>query len=214
MRHLYAAEPKNDLVIAHAKQFERRRCNHHILEKPLTTLECLSSVVDPKGSRTNKHRYVVATQDREAQEHMQLIPGVPLVYVLRSVMIMKPMSDVTVQTRARDEAQKFKVGLKGSRRAELAASKPSEESVKQGGGGEAQDRMASQERSAPKKKRGQTSGANPLSAKAPSKAKLAEKSRSGQQSSGSTRRKRKKAFRMISNDTTEVAPAVLPSGSP
>lgn len=115
MRHLYAAEPKNETVIEHAKHFEKRRCNHHNLEQPLSAFECIMSVVDPKGSRTNKNRYVVASQDIELQDHLKTIPGVPLVYLLRSVMIMKPMSNATAQLRIREEQAKFGSGIKGSR---------------------------------------------------------------------------------------------------
>ncbi|KAI9669325.1 MAG: hypothetical protein M1831_000361 [Alyxoria varia] len=113
MRHLYMTYPKPELVIEHAKQFERRRCNHHHLEKPLSTLECLSSIVDPKGSRTNKHRYVVASQDDDVRSSMRSIPGVPLIYLKRSVMILEPMPTSTEEVAKQIEWSKFESGLKG-----------------------------------------------------------------------------------------------------
>ncbi|KAF2799109.1 hypothetical protein K505DRAFT_404790 [Melanomma pulvis-pyrius CBS 109.77] len=118
MRHLYDATPKDESVIDQAKQYERRRCNHHELEKPLSTFECLSSVVDPKGSLTNKNRYVVATQDPAVREHMRKIPGVPLIYISKSVMILEPMASATEQQREQEEKAKFKAGLKSRRGAQ------------------------------------------------------------------------------------------------
>lgn len=115
MRHLYTAEPKNEMLIEHAKAFERRRCNHHELEKPLSTLECFQSVIDPKGSKTNKHRYVVASQDDDVRAYLRSIPGVPMIYLKRSVMIMEPMAGTTERVLDREEKDKFRSGLKGQR---------------------------------------------------------------------------------------------------
>ena len=92
---------------------ERRRCNHQDLEDPLTEFECLSKVIDPKGSLMNKHRYVVASQDQQLRRHCRAIKGVPLVYVKRSVMVMEPMSEGTMGAREGMEKEKFKTGLRG-----------------------------------------------------------------------------------------------------
>lgn len=113
IRHLYASEPKDSIVLEHAKAFERRRCNHHTLEQPLSTLECLSSVVDPKGTKINKHRLVVASQDDTVRGFLRKIPGVPLIYIKRSVMIMEPMSGATEEFRNKEELSKRRAGLKG-----------------------------------------------------------------------------------------------------
>lgn len=115
MRHLYNAEPKDEALINQAKTYERRRCNHHELENPLSTLECFSEVVDPKESLTNKHHYVVATQDTKVRAKMRRIPGVPLVYINRSVMILEPMAVSGQVERENQEKAKFKAGLKGRR---------------------------------------------------------------------------------------------------
>lgn len=116
MRHLYAAakEPGVSYLIDKAKTYERRRCGHlpDDYPEPLSTKECLSSVVDPKGSNTNKHRYVVASQELDVRKHMRGILGVPLVYIARSVMIMEPMADATTGNREREEKSKFRDGLK------------------------------------------------------------------------------------------------------
>lgn len=100
-------------MIVRAKAMERRRCNHHELEEPLSTLECLTSVIDPKGSRSNKNRYVVASQDEEVRKYCRGIKGVPLVYVKRSVMIMEPMADSSLGAREGFEKGKFRTGIRG-----------------------------------------------------------------------------------------------------
>ncbi|RDW67839.1 putative rRNA-processing protein UTP23 [Coleophoma cylindrospora] len=117
MRHLYAAtnEPGMSFVIDKAKMYERRRCDHRPEDypEPLSAKECLASVVDPKGAKTNKHRYVVASQELEVRKHMRGILGVPLVYINRSVMIMEPMAGATAEMREKEEKVKFRDGLKG-----------------------------------------------------------------------------------------------------
>lgn len=102
-------------MIDHAKGFERRRCGHHTLDEPLNTMECFASVIDPKGSRTNKNRYVVATQDPKIRAYLRTIPGVPVIYIKRSVMIMEPMGGATERVKEREEKAKFKAGIIGSR---------------------------------------------------------------------------------------------------
>jgi U3 small nucleolar RNA-associated protein 23 len=69
-------------------------------------------VVDSKDNNTNKHRYVVATQDPEVRAYLRRIPGVPLIYINRSVMIMEPMGGATEELKQKEERQKFKAGLK------------------------------------------------------------------------------------------------------
>lgn len=116
MRHLYAASPKNETLILQAKEYERRRCNHQDLEEPLSTLECLGEVVDPKGSHTNKNRYIVASNDRSVRAKMRGIAGVPLIYINKSVVLMEPMANATEEQREREEKSKFRQGLKGQRK--------------------------------------------------------------------------------------------------
>lgn len=118
MRHLYELseinKPLKDTLIMTAKSMERRRCSHHTLDRPLSTLECLSSVVDPKGSSTNKHHYVVASQDEDVRRYCRSIKGVPLVYVKRSVMVMEPMTQSSLVVREGIEKEKFRSGIKGT----------------------------------------------------------------------------------------------------
>ncbi|KAH0544481.1 hypothetical protein FGG08_001379 [Glutinoglossum americanum] len=164
IRHLYNASLDQSLV-DEAKTYERRRCNHHTLEKPLSTLECLSSVVDPRSSGTNKHRYVVASQDGEARAFMRNVAGVPLVYINRSVMIMEPMAGATERVRELEERVKFRAGLKSKRGGQAGVKRKrdpegesgSENRTTEGGGGY----------EAPKRRKRGPKGPNPLSTKKP-----------------------------------------------
>ena len=116
IRKLYAqkTEPGIGEAIDVAKTFERRRCGHHPDEypEPLSTEECLQSVVDPKGTGENKHRYVVASQDGEVRRTLRGVRGTPLIYIKRSVMILEPMADESAQVRAREERGKFRAEIK------------------------------------------------------------------------------------------------------
>jgi len=168
MRHLYAAakEPGVSFLIDKAKLFERRRCNHlpEDYPEPLSTRECLNSVVDPKGSGTNKHRYVVASQDLETRKALRSVKGVPLVYINRSVMIMEPMAEATVHVREQDEKGKFRQGLKSGRASGSLKRKREED-----GNGPAVTEDASEEGVAKKKKSIGPKGPNPLAVKKPKK---------------------------------------------
>lgn len=117
MRHLYErkSEPGVEAAIEQAKtQFERRRCGHHPDEypKPLSALECIQSVVDPKDNAVNKHRYVCAINDDSVRASIRQIAGTPLLFIRRSVMIMEPMATVSAKIRSKDEKSKFRAELK------------------------------------------------------------------------------------------------------
>nr|GAT49759.1 PIN domain-like protein [Mycena chlorophos] len=85
-------------VVDVAKSFERRKCNHR---EPIPGDECLASVVGD----TNKHRYVVATQSQPLRSRLRTIPAVPIVHINRSVMILEPPSDATLDKKDKDEEQ-------------------------------------------------------------------------------------------------------------
>lgn len=116
IRKLYARKDEAGIreAIEVAKQCERRRCGHHPDEcpEPLSTVDCLQSVVDAKKRGENKHRYVVASQSQEVRRMLRGVRGVPLIYIKRSVMIMEPMSDESAQLRAREERGKFRAEIK------------------------------------------------------------------------------------------------------
>ncbi len=164
MRHLYTAKPKNETLILQAKEYERRRCGHHELEEPLSTLECLSSVVDPKGSGSNKHRYVVASNELEVRAHMRKIPGVPLIYISKSVVLMEPMTSATEEHREREEKSKFKMGLKGQRKPDAGEKRKREDDE-----GEDDKSIATETQATKKRRQKGPKQPNPLSMKKPKK---------------------------------------------
>ena len=182
IRHLYNATPEpgqereKEAWIEVAKQAERRRCGHHELDEPLSELECITSVLDPKGSGTNKHRYVVATQEREVRAAMRAVAGVPLVYINRSVMVMEPMAERSAEVREAEEKGKVRAGLKARRGAEVVVGGAGEKRKADGDEeGEGEQTAAS----APKRKKPNgPSGPNPLSVKKPKKEKAGEEKKS------------------------------------
>ena len=95
-----------------SRSFILRRCNHHTLPEPLSTLECYRSVVDSNDRGTNKHRYVLAAQDDTVRSWARGIRGVPVIYVKRSVMVMEPMAHASIGIREREEKGKLRAGVK------------------------------------------------------------------------------------------------------
>lgn len=178
IRHLYTLsvpQSTKDPLILLAKSMERRRCNHHELDDPLSTLECLSSVVDPKKSKTNRNRYVVASQDEEVRRFCREVRGVPLIYVKRSVMVLEPMAERTIDVKEGIERDKFRTGLRarlGKRKRDSKEDKDAEtedrpEREVANGDGRDGEEMAVKR----KKTRG-PKGPNPLSVKKSKKEKV------------------------------------------
>ncbi|KAI2477111.1 rRNA-processing protein UTP23 [Pyrenophora tritici-repentis] len=189
MRHLYNAKPKNETLILQAKEYERRRCNHQDLEEPLSSLECLSSVVDPKDNGTNKHRYVIASNDSSVRAKMRQVAGVPVIYISRSVVLMEPMANVTEQFREREEKSKFKMGLKGQRNPGNSDAPPKRKRADEGQDAEGNQSIADQAtgEARPKaKKRKGPKGPNPLSVKKPKKDKTSAPKKARPSASEST----------------------------
>jgi U3 small nucleolar RNA-associated protein 23 len=90
-------------------------------------LDLLGGQVRGEQVVKNKQHYVLATADRdegrredaggkgrkgpELRERARLIPGVPIVYVKRSVMILEELSGASEMVRRGEEREKFKEGL-------------------------------------------------------------------------------------------------------
>ncbi|KAF5663157.1 rRNA-processing UTP23 [Fusarium circinatum] len=170
IRKLYAArnEPGVHEAIDLAKTLERRRCGHHPDDypEPLSTQECLRSVVDPKDTLQNKHRYVVASQDQEVRRMLRGIKGVPLIYIKRSVMILEPMADESVQVRAKEERSKFRAEIKNQ------LGKRKREDVDDDDKADKKTDNNSEEQKQKKKKGHGPKGPNPLAVQKSKKAKI------------------------------------------
>lgn len=160
IRHLYSLSPSEhpykDAAINLAKTFERRRCNHHELPDPLSEKECMESVV--VHNEENKHRYCVATQAPEIRRDLRAVPGVPLVYINRSVMIMEPMAPISAMKREREERGKFVAGIKDTRSKPVKRKREDGTGVGEEEGGEGEEKKKKKKRKGPK-------GPNPLSVK-------------------------------------------------
>jgi len=63
------------------KQYAVHRCGHE--KKPISGSNCLLSMVerDDIPDRANYSRYIVATQDRELQDKLRMMAGVPIIYL-------------------------------------------------------------------------------------------------------------------------------------
>lgn len=110
MQALYATD--NQSAIDLAKTFERRRCNHPPKD-PKPPVECIESIVNIDG--VNKHRYVVASQSTRLRRRLRSVPGVPLIFMNRSVMVMEPASDASKRAAALSENAKLNQGLNDSK---------------------------------------------------------------------------------------------------
>ena len=106
MQALY--QTNNQLAIEIAKRFERRRCNHQPT-KPEEPAVCIKSIADIDGE--NKHRYIVASQDQKLRSELREVPGVPMVFMNRSVMVMEPLSEASKVFSEKFESKKLTHGL-------------------------------------------------------------------------------------------------------
>ncbi|KAL5535473.1 hypothetical protein ACEPAF_3567 [Sanghuangporus sanghuang] len=91
------AQPAVDL----AKTFERRRCNHR---EAIPEVDCLKEVV----GQTNKHRYVLSAQSSSIRQYARQVPGVPLVHIKRSVIVLEPASEATERVKSMMEIGRMK----------------------------------------------------------------------------------------------------------
>ncbi|RYP80140.1 hypothetical protein DL769_002626 [Monosporascus sp. CRB-8-3] len=165
---LYArnSEPAVREAIELAKEkFERRRCGHHPDQypEPLSSYECVNSVVDPKKNGVNKHRYVCAVNDDHLRASLRQIPGVPLIFIRRSVVLMEPMAAATAKVRSAEERKKFRaeILMPGGKR------KRDDDSEDEDGNGSKGGAKSGEATKAPerKKKKKGPKGPNPLSVK-------------------------------------------------
>lgn len=104
MQELYKTNIQD--LINYAKSFERRRCNH---KEAIDQKNCIQSIVNVNGE--NKFRYIVATQNDLLRKELQKIPGVPLIFIHRSIMLMDPISETTIKFLKNIEHIKLITGL-------------------------------------------------------------------------------------------------------
>ncbi|XP_012265460.2 rRNA-processing protein UTP23 homolog [Athalia rosae] len=126
------------------KQFAVHKCGHE--KEPLSGSRCLRSMI----GKNNPSRYIIATQDRDLQESIRKVPGVPLIYLHQKAPTLEQPSAAS-QKQASDH-RSISVGMNAQQSETITLLK------KQSGLSE------ESEKPLPKKKR-KKSGPNPLSCK-------------------------------------------------
>lgn len=145
-------QTKNQQLIDFAKSFERRKCNHKEIINPS---DCIELIVNINGE--NKHRYIIASQDLNLRKKLRKIPGIPLIYMNRSVMVMEPLSDASKKYNENIENLKLTAGLNSKDAGKLDEIKDNNTSVEEEKGKDGEVKK-SKKRKGPKEP-------NPLSVK-------------------------------------------------
>lgn len=97
---------KSSGAIGLAKSWERRRCGH-IPPETIDAHECLQGLI----GTSNKNRYILACEDETLRQKVRTgVPGVPMLYFNRGVLIMEPASQATKEFVARHEREKLLMG--------------------------------------------------------------------------------------------------------
>lgn len=112
IHELYLQGKTEQPAVDLAKTFERRKCNHR---EAIPGNDCIEQVVGElltsvsqrilmtemyaNPGESNKHRYVIATQSPALRSALRSIPAVPVVHINRSVMILEPPSDTTLNAK-------------------------------------------------------------------------------------------------------------------
>ena len=92
--HLYKAGAEGQQAVNFARSLERRKCNHWQTKD--TDAECIAGVI---GTETNRLNYIVATQSTKLRADMRKVPGVPLLFEKRSIILMEPPSEASMGKR-------------------------------------------------------------------------------------------------------------------
>ncbi|CAG8449227.1 10367_t:CDS:2 [Ambispora leptoticha] len=95
-----SGENEHSQALQFLSQLEQRGCSH--FRSPVSSAECLASII----GNENEHRYGVATQNRKLRERLRGIPGVPLLYINRTVLIFEPPSYITLEKAKQIEIAK------------------------------------------------------------------------------------------------------------
>ena len=94
IQRLYKAGPEGQAATDLAKSFERRKCNHWQIKD--TDTECIAGVMGDQ----NRYNYCVATQAPALRKQLRKVPGVPILFEKRSIILLEPPSEASVGRRA------------------------------------------------------------------------------------------------------------------
>lgn len=89
-------------LLQNYKSFERKFCSHSKTETDVSGAECIKSIIGTE----NKLKFGVATQDKKLRRELAQVPGVPLIYINRSVYILEPPSAKTLEYVEKKEDEK------------------------------------------------------------------------------------------------------------
>ena len=110
-----------------------RYCKHNDEETVVSEVECLVDLLagQPQGNEQpkNKQHFVLATAEVgederrragrrfvDVREAARNVPGVPIVYVKRSVMVLEELSQASLRVKGEGEREKLRGGLLGARK--------------------------------------------------------------------------------------------------
>jgi len=130
--------PPTELPLRHCKHKDGEGQDLGVVSEARCLLDLLAGQPHGNELAKNKQHFILATADAAEEEYRRrghvdvretarLIPGVPIVYVKRSVMILEEMSGTSAGVRRKDERDKFKEGLVGSRKRKRGEAEEDEE---------------------------------------------------------------------------------------
>ncbi|KAK4705556.1 U3 small nucleolar RNA-associated protein 23, partial [Phenoliferia sp. Uapishka_3] len=102
MQALYDLGAEGQGAVDLAKGFERRKCNHF---KVRPQDECMTAM----AGADNKNRYVMATQSLPLRQALRNVPGLPIIYLARSVVLLEAPSTKTLNKKKEMENEKLHV---------------------------------------------------------------------------------------------------------
>ncbi|PWZ03636.1 hypothetical protein BCV70DRAFT_197835 [Testicularia cyperi] len=101
MEALYKQGKEVQSTIDLAKTWERRKCNHR---EPIPPIDCVKQCI----GENNKHRYILASENAQLRKDLRLkTPALPMMHFAQSVMVMEPMSSITLHKIETLEEQKL-----------------------------------------------------------------------------------------------------------
>ncbi|KAJ1962723.1 hypothetical protein IWQ62_003437 [Dispira parvispora] len=105
VRELVSQGDEAEGALISAKRFERRRCPH---KTAVSGVACIREII----GESNPHHYAVAMENRKGRDKLRLIPGVPLLHFNRSMLVIEPMGQSTLDKIKEIELNKTAVSTK------------------------------------------------------------------------------------------------------
>lgn len=90
-----------------ANKMEKTRCGRTEEESMATPPQV--AIRKLVGNGMNRHGYLVATQDDELKEHFRGMPGIPLLFFQRALLLLEAPSSASLRFQAQQEQKKLLV---------------------------------------------------------------------------------------------------------